>query len=467
MEETLKTRLVRFEEGDEIFKTGDTSREMYIIRSGSVSVYINKDEKLIHLTRLYAGHYIGEMSFLTGIARTATVIAESSVMASMITPDILSDNSLGLSNWAVSIAKVLVRRIRKTTEILGNFMISPPENKSMEKPVNDKIDYFEMSQDISKKPGSIFLKGILTEKGVEQVKKKIRELKLKQEKELTLDFSGVIDIDQAGMNFLLNLTSSPLRDDLIIKVENIQLIRDKVLTIKGIQDILTTTAIPTKRVESSEILIRQGDPGDLMYVVKTGSFSVYRETSVNKVKLADAKTGDVIGEMSLIKQGARSATVKADQTSVVYVIDIREFYNNIYNIPDWFLELIQGLVQRLRDTNEILEQLVDSRKTKIKVKKMVNPFCIMMDGSRTGEFHLKGNLTINNMLYLKQILKLEIKRESRKIVLNLSQIRQIDKESILSLLNIYTYLKTKNIKLELKGPQKSILNLFRQYGIEE
>ncbi len=463
----MNTKLVRFEEGDTIFKKGDTSREMYIIRSGKVRIMILKNEKLIPLTELHRGHYIGEMSFLTGIPRSATVIAATPVMANMITHDILSDENLGLSNWAVSIAKVLVGRIKKTTEILGSYIIRGKEENISAGGFNSIEEDFNVDYDSSKNPGRLYLKGILSGKAVDKIKLKIRELKLKQIKPVILDFSDVIDIDQGGIDFILNLTGTADMADENIKIENIQLIRDKVLSIKGIQDILTTTVIPVRRVENNEIIIRQGELDNKMYVVKSGAFSIYRETSKEKIKLAEAKAGDVIGEMSLIKQGTRSATVKAEKAGVVYVIDIREFYNNIYNIPGWFLELIQGLVERLRDTNEMLENLVNSRKEKTKRKKWNNPFCIVMDSSNPGEFLIKGNLTINNMQYVKQILKLEMKKGTEKIAINLSQVKEIDRESIISFMNIYTHMKTKNIILELKGPQKSILDLFRQYNIEE
>ena len=44
---------------------------MYIIRTGSVQVLIEKEGKQIPITELGQGQYVGEMSFLTGVKRSA------------------------------------------------------------------------------------------------------------------------------------------------------------------------------------------------------------------------------------------------------------------------------------------------------------------------------------------------------------------------------------------------------------
>ena len=107
----MKTRLVRFFKRTMSFSQKVTIQEKCISSStGYVEVFINRNGKMVRITRLGKDHYIGEMSFLSGIPRSATIIAKTDVIANMITPDILSDENLGISNWAVSIAKVLVKK---------------------------------------------------------------------------------------------------------------------------------------------------------------------------------------------------------------------------------------------------------------------------------------------------------------------------------------------------------------------
>ena len=458
----MNTKLVRFNKDDVIFTAGDTSREMYIIRSGKVKVLLNKNDSLFHLTELGAGHYIGEMSFLTGVPRSATVVAETSVLANLINPEILSDENLGLANWAVSIAKVLVRRIRNTTKILGNYIAVNDSSNARICPETSNAIAFEIEYDNDENPERVFLKGSLTDDAADTLKSKIRELKLKRKHNIILDFSHIIDIDQKGIDLLLDIASS---SD-IVKIDNIQLIRDKVLSIKGIQDILAASSVPVVKVENGGILIKQGDLESDMYVVKSGLFSIIRESMGNEIVLDEAGKGDVIGEMSLINHAPRSATVKALKDSSVYVVNIREFYNNVYNIPGWFMDLIQGLVERLRTTDEMLDRYVTGSCSRRDENSWPDPFCIQMDSSRPSEFLLKGNLKSGFIPYLKNMVKAEISGGSKKIVLNLSEISQIDRESIKKILIMYKQLEKRDIKLALKGPQESILELFRQYRIK-
>lgn len=462
-----ENRMVRFNEGDILFKAGETSREMYIIRAGKVKVLISKEGRDIPLVELGSGHYVGEMSFLTGVKRSATVVADSRVLASKIDPQILDDDNLGISGWAVSIARVLVRRIRSTTELLGDYLISNEPDEEHHGRREEDIKIMEIESGNPLQPERIYLKGQFTENSIETLKSKIREVKLMRIFPLILDFSDVIDIDQSGINFIFNLTQTADVSEEKIRIENMQLIRDKVLTIKGLREIISLTEIPTRCLEQDDVLIKQGDPGNVMYVVKSGSFSINRKTKKGKVNLAVAEAGDVIGEMSLIKEGLRSADVISRTTSMVHIIDVREFYNNIYNVPGWFMELIKGLVQRLRNTNEMLEQICNDKTKELSEKNWKSPFSIMLDSTHPGKFILKGILSLANLQYFVPLINLEIKRKTGLISIDLSDADYIEKESIASLLSIYTQLKNRGIAVEIRGPRKVMSNILKEYKMNE
>ncbi len=462
----MNNRLVRFDEGDVIFKAGETSRNMYIIRSGLVKILIEKDGKLIPLIELGKGQYIGEMSFLTGVKRSATVVAETSVLATEIPPEILEDENLGLSSWAVSIARVLVRRIRATTELLGDYLLSSQNHDIQTGRRAEDLQALEISTG-KNRPERLYLKGQLNEVSLEKVKSKIREMRLKKVVPLILDFSDVIDIDQAGINFIFGLTKSAAVAEEKILIENIQLIRDKVLSIKGLQNILAATKVPLKHVEKNELLIRQGDIENIMYVVKNGTFSISRHTETADINLAHAEAGDVIGEMSLIKEGTRSADVRAEKPGVVHVIDVREFYNNIYNVPSWFMDLIRGLVQRLRNTNEMFEQFSSKPEEPEQEAAWENSFNIKLDAAHPGVLILSGAMNLPNLQYLVQLLKLEMKRNTPVIILDMTNIISMERECATALLGIYTRLKIRGTEVKIRGPQKDLLFLFKHQSQAE
>ena len=454
----MNTRLVRFNKGDVLFKTGDTSRNMYIIRSGSVKVFIEKEGESIPITELGQGQYVGEMSFLTGIKRSATVIATAPTIVNDLPHTILEDEHLGISSWAVAIAKVLVRRIRTTTEQLGEYMLGHEvaSESTEEPPLPENLPQTGAVKDNLTK--RLYLKGRFTEKSIEPIKIKIREIKLKKGAVLVLDFSDVIDIDQAGINYIFNLIKSNEVAEHRIQIENIQLIRDKVLSIKGLQNILTRTHIPLRHVEKDELLIKQGALEHVMYVVKNGSFTISRETEKGKVVLAKAESGDVIGEMSLIKEGIRSADVRADKSSTVHVLDVRDFYNNVYNVPGWFLELIRGLVQRLRDTNEMIIRYERGQDLAQPGGEWNLPFGIVLDSTKPGKFGLSGAMTLPNLQYLFHILKLEKLKKHNSILLDMSRVSRLDGSCKGALNDFCNHLRSQNIKVKIKEPEDSVLN---------
>ncbi len=422
---------------------------MYIIRTGSVQVLIEKEGKQIPITELGPGQYVGEMSFLTGIKRSATVIATSPTLVNDLPYSILEDEHLGISSWAVSIAKVLVRRIRTTTEQLGEYMTghkTPGMTEAVPAP-QPVAGQPESGAPKTERARRLFLKGRFTEASIEPIKNKIREIKLKNNSILILDFSDVIDIDQAGINFIFNLIKSSEVAEKRIQIENMQLIRDKVLSIKGLQNILARTHIPIKHVEKGDLLIRQGALEHVMYVVKNGSFTISRETETGTIVLGKAESGDVIGEMSLIKEGIRSADVRADKPGTVHVLDVRDFYNNVYNVPSWFLELIRSLVERLRDTNEMIMRYERGEDIAEPAGEWNLPFGIVLDATKPGKFALSGALTLSNAYYLVHILKLEMLRNREVVTLDMTKITKMDDSAKTAVDDVCTRMRSMGIRV--------------------
>jgi small-conductance mechanosensitive channel len=68
---------LRFGKGEKIIEQGKPGKSMYILADGSAEVRVNHDGELVRVGRLGQGDCFGEISLLTGEARTATVIAES------------------------------------------------------------------------------------------------------------------------------------------------------------------------------------------------------------------------------------------------------------------------------------------------------------------------------------------------------------------------------------------------------
>jgi MFS family permease len=83
---------------------------------------------------------------------------------------------------------------------------------------------------------------------------------------------------------------------------------------------VTTVAVP-----ASTVLIRQGEAGDRFYVVATGRFDVARHGH----HLATAGPGGFFGEMALLRDIPRQATITARDDSTVYAFERRDFISAV------------------------------------------------------------------------------------------------------------------------------------------
>jgi len=78
-------------------------------------------------------------------------------------------------------------------------------------------------------------------------------------------------------------------------------------------------------VADKEVLIEQGDDGDYFYVVDSGSFTVLKSGS----KVLTVPSGGYFGELALLYNGPRAASVIANQQSVVWALDRDTFCGEV------------------------------------------------------------------------------------------------------------------------------------------
>ncbi|MCK5860939.1 MAG: cyclic nucleotide-binding domain-containing protein [Candidatus Hydrogenedentes bacterium] len=105
----------------------------------------------------------------------------------------------------------------------------------------------------------------------------------------------------------------------------------------------------TVRVLKDEVLFYENTEGNQMYVVLTGKLGVFKGNSC----IASLTTGNMCGEMALVNHDPRSATVKALEDSLLFVLS-ETILNKLLTkrvAVQLLLNIISTLSQRLRDTN--------------------------------------------------------------------------------------------------------------------
>jgi CRP-like cAMP-binding protein len=107
--------------------------------------------------------------------------------------------------------------------------------------------------------------------------------------------------------------------------------------------------------QNGEVIIRQGETGDCLYVIQKGKVEVIDESGESEIKLAELGETEFFGEMGLFEKDVRSATVKAVGETKVLTIDKKNFYQTIQKDPSIAYRLLEKLSNRLRETNRKLK----------------------------------------------------------------------------------------------------------------
>jgi len=100
-----------------------------------------------------------------------------------------------------------------------------------------------------------------------------------------------------------------------------------------------------------EVIVRQGEVGDCMYVVQSGRVEVVQATDLGEQRLAFLETGDFFGEMSVFERERRSATVRASGEARVLKVDKKTLLRRIKEDPLLAVNLLETMSHRIRDLN--------------------------------------------------------------------------------------------------------------------
>ena len=111
-----------------------------------------------------------------------------------------------------------------------------------------------------------------------------------------------------------------------------------------------------KTFTDGEIIVRQGDSGDCMFVIQGGKVEVVREENGIESRLTELGNGDIFGEMALFEKEPRSATVRALGEAKVLTVDKRTFLRRVHEDPSLAYQILKTMSQRIRALNSRLQE---------------------------------------------------------------------------------------------------------------
>ncbi len=101
-------------------------------------------------------------------------------------------------------------------------------------------------------------------------------------------------------------------------------------------------------VPGGEILMREGDASDALFVVASGRLQAFVDGGGGETLVGEIGRGEVIGEMGILAGEPRSATVRTLRDSILVRIPSDAFLRFLREEPNELLEITQLLIKRLR-----------------------------------------------------------------------------------------------------------------------
>ena len=108
-----------------------------------------------------------------------------------------------------------------------------------------------------------------------------------------------------------------------------------------------------RRFPKNKTIVEEGLPGDYMYVIREGRVKVTKLSGDGREKILELLgAGDFFGEMSLLDNAERSASVKTLGETRILALSRADFLNELRRSPDLAMAVIQELTRRVRQMDE-------------------------------------------------------------------------------------------------------------------
>ena len=113
-----------------------------------------------------------------------------------------------------------------------------------------------------------------------------------------------------------------------------------------------------KTCEPGEVLFREGEQGEHMLVLQSGTVRITKSGRNGEKTLAVLGPGEFFGEMSILNAKPRNATATVETRAKVLVIDARTFEQMVIGNAEIAVRLIKKLARRLDSANELIDVLM-------------------------------------------------------------------------------------------------------------
>ena len=113
-----------------------------------------------------------------------------------------------------------------------------------------------------------------------------------------------------------------------------------------------------REFQPGEVLFREGESGDVMFVIQAGAVRITKEVGGEEKNLAVLGPGEFLGEMAILNGKPRTATATVIETTRCLVIEAKTLESMVARNAEIALRLIKKLAKRLDSADTLVEILM-------------------------------------------------------------------------------------------------------------
>lgn len=110
-------------------------------------------------------------------------------------------------------------------------------------------------------------------------------------------------------------------------------------------------------LKKGEVLFREGDASDAMYVIKSGKIAITKTKGSSEIQLAELGPGDMLGEMAFFDNKPRSAGARASSDAQIIELPFKALNAQFKTFPEWLKAIMRTVNTHLRNANTKIKNL--------------------------------------------------------------------------------------------------------------
>ena len=118
----------------------------------------------------------------------------------------------------------------------------------------------------------------------------------------------------------------------------------------------------TMNYKKGDLILQEGSSGQEMYFITKGKVNVFKVINNEKIDLSVLSGDEFFGEMSLVLDDPRAASVEALEDTEVKGYGKDTFINLIREDPDVALEIIEKFAKRLKESHAVISKIIGEKK---------------------------------------------------------------------------------------------------------